>query len=74
MLDVTSSISIARFEPWTEREGGGQMRSGKRVAKRGLLQRRDGREVVATTIHRLSNWSSIDVPVGRIAVVFRRSA
>ena len=32
MLDVTSSVSIARFEPWTEREGGGQMRSGKRVA------------------------------------------
>src|SRR2546427_12816747 len=30
MPDVTSSISIARFEPWTEREGGGQMRSGKR--------------------------------------------
>ena len=44
MLDVTSSISIARFEPWTEREGGGQMRSGKRVAKRALLQRRYGRE------------------------------
>jgi hypothetical protein len=74
MPDVTSSVSIARFEPWTGREGGGQMRSGKRVAKRALLQRRDGREVVATTVHRLSNWSSIDVPVGRIAVVFRRSA